>query len=206
MDDPADWLPSVTIAAFLVTRMESRVPLTDVQVRRIDRSFAHMDVDGNGYLERSDLQALGSRLILGFGEGPGSVKGRDVLDSFDGIWDMLIKEMDTDRDGRLSPQEYRQGMDRTFIDGPHYDRVFQPAVEAAMRLCDTDGDGVLSREEFARFHAAFGHGAADSRVAFDALDRDGGGTLDVDELVLAFREFYTGSDDQAPGAKLFGLL
>lgn len=180
--------------------------LNDVQTRKIDRSFAQMDVDGNGFVEHADVQALGSRLIVGFGEGPGSVKGRDVLDTFNGIWDALVDSMDADRDGRLSPEEYREGMDGSFISGPRYDPVFQPAAEAVMRLCDTDGDGVLSRDEFARFHAAFGTGAADSQAAFDALDRDGSGGLDIGELLVAIRQFYTSADPAAPGNLLHGPL
>lgn len=35
---------------------------------KLDRAFGHMDVNGNGSIERGDLLGLGARILVGFGE------------------------------------------------------------------------------------------------------------------------------------------
>jgi Ca2+-binding EF-hand superfamily protein len=180
--------------------------LSDLQKRKIDRAFTQMDADGSGSLDRGDVQALAARLIVGFGETPSTAKGRAVLDTFDGIWHALVDAMDVNQDGRLSPGEFRDGMAGSFIDGPQYDAVFRPAAQAVVSLCDTDGDGVLCRDEFAMFQAAFGTSAEDVDIAFAALDADHNGHLDADELLVAMREFYTAEDPVLTGNLLYGQV
>lgn len=180
--------------------------MNDLQMRKIDRAFEQMDTDGSGFLDRDDIQALAARLIVGFGETPSSVKGRAVLDSFDGIWHTLADALDVNHDGMLSPAEFRDGMVGSFIDGPQYDAVFRLAAEAVVSLCDTDGDGVLRRDEFAMFQAAFGTGTEDVDIAFAALDTDHNGTLNADELLVAIRQYYTAADPLLAGNLLYGQV
>lgn len=189
-----------------MTTREHISDLSDLQIKKLERAFGQLDANGNDVLERDDFQAVGARLLLGFGEPPTTTKGRAVLDTFDGIWHTLRREMDTNGDGVLSRDEFRAGMDQSFIRGTEYDDVFQPAAEAVMAVCDTDGDGVLSFAEFHEFQRALGTTDSYSRAAFDSLDLDGDGTLNVEELLVAIRQFYTGSDPSAPGNQLYGPL
>src|ERR1700753_548663 len=98
--------------------------MNDLQLRKIDRAFEQLDADGSGFLDRDDIHAVAARLIVGFGETPSSVKGRPVLDAFDGMWNALVDAMDVNKDGVLSPAEFRDGMAGSFMDGPDYDHVF----------------------------------------------------------------------------------
>ncbi|MGW7327957.1 hypothetical protein ACWGIU_04945 [Streptomyces sp. NPDC054840] len=49
-------------------------------------------------------------------------------------------------------------------------------------------------------------GPADTEALFRRIDADGDGDgcLTVDELLDAVREYYTGTDEDAPGNLLFG--
>lgn len=179
---------------------------TALQDRKLDRSFAHLDVNGNGQVERDDVLGLGARLLVGFGESPTSKRGRSVIDKFDALWDSLVSALDTDGDGRISPEEYRAGMTRAFIEGPDFERVFRPAAESIAQLADTDGDGSIDFAEFTRILDAFGASAGDAHAAFNRLDRDSSGTLTVAELVQATREYYTSDDPNAVGNWLFGPI
>jgi Ca2+-binding EF-hand superfamily protein len=181
-------------------------PPSELLRHKIDRSFRRLDTDRNGHVERGDLQDVGARLILGFGESPTSPKGRAVTVRLDAVWQELAAYADGDRDGRLSADEYHAGMTAAFVEGPAFDPVFQPAAEAVAVLCDTDGDGRLAREEFAVLQRAFNTSPEQATVAFQRIDTDGDGRLGVEELVTAMRAYYIGTDPQAPGNWLFGPL
>jgi Ca2+-binding EF-hand superfamily protein len=181
-------------------------PPSELLRHKIDRSFRRLDTDGNGHVERGDLQDVGARLIQGFGESPTSPKGRAVTVRLDAVWQELAAYGDGDRDGRLSADEYQAGMTAAFVEGPAFDPVFRPASEAVAVLCDTDGDGRLAREDFAVLQQAFNTSHEEATMAFERMDTDGDGRLRVEELVAAMRAYYIGTDPQAPGNWLFGPL
>ncbi|ONI77854.1 calcium-binding protein [Actinosynnema sp. ALI-1.44] len=173
--------------------------------RKMDKAFKHLDIDGNGHVEREDLIALATRIMANFGEAPTSTKGVTMLDAFETFWQELIAATDTDRDGRIDPEEWRAGMVGAFVtERGGFERGLRPAVNAVLQLADTDGDGVMGVEEFVVLQRAFGTPEAEARDAFRMLDADGNGHLDVDELANAARQFYTSADDNAVGNWFFG--
>lgn len=182
------------------------MPDSALLVRKIDRAFEFLDTDGDGLIETDDVVALGGRLLTAFGETQTTPKGQAVVGSFGLFWTTLLAEMDADSDGQISPEEYRDGLSAAFVEGPHFERVFRPAAEAVARLCDTDGDGVVGLDEFRKMHEAFGSSPQDTDAAFRKLDRSGDGTLTVQELVEAARQFYLSDDPNAVGNWLFGDL
>ncbi|GAA3649581.1 calcium binding protein CalD [Nonomuraea antimicrobica] len=179
---------------------------TDLQVLKIDRSFDHIDVDGNGVITRDDLQGLGARLLVGFGASPAGAQGRRVADSFDDLWETLAAAVDLDRDGSITPDEYRTSVIASFIDGDRFEPVFRPAIEAVLALADTDGDGLIQPQELQLVHEAFGRSGQDTEHAFAALDHDADGALNRDELLYAVRDYYTSADPGAVGNLFFGRL
>jgi uncharacterized protein (DUF2141 family) len=73
-------------------------------------------------------------------------------------------------------------------------------------LTDRDGDGKISRAEFAANLQAYGVAAPAAAEAFSHLDRDGDGFIDTDELLQNVEEFFYGDDPNAPGNWLVGPL
>ncbi|WP_394842102.1 EF-hand domain-containing protein [Pendulispora brunnea] len=174
---------------------------------KLNRAFKHLDVDGNGYAEHEDLLKLAARLMAGFHIDPASSKGQKLLNTSERYWQAMVAAADLDGDRRLSPEEFRAGMTGAFVetDGG-FERNFRPLVQAAMDIADTDGDGVLSFPEFEIFQHAV-HTPDDLiPQAFKHLDRDKSGTLTVDELVEAARDFYTSTDESATGNWMYGPL
>jgi Ca2+-binding EF-hand superfamily protein len=172
--------------------------------RKLERSFHRLDTDGNGFAERADLQDVGARLMRGFDQSPTSPKGRAVAARLDAVWAEMAAYADTDRDGRLSSADYHHGITRAFIDGPAFDPVFRPAAVALTELCDPDGDGRVTREEFEVLQRAFSTPPDEVAAAFERMDTDGDGALSTAELVAAIRDYYVGTDPEAPGNWLFG--
>ncbi|MFI6642625.1 EF-hand domain-containing protein [Streptomyces sp. NPDC050504] len=171
---------------------------------KIDLSFLHIDIDRNGVIERQDLLGLAARLLLALGEPSSTSRGQRLLGAFDLFWDTLAAHCDVDRDGRITPVEYRTGMLTAFVDGDRFDEVFLPAAAALAGVADTDGDGLIDRPEFQTLETVLGVAEPDSRAAFDRLDTDGDGTLRVAEYLVAVRDYYTSPDPEAPGNWLYG--
>lgn len=180
--------------------------MTTLLDQKLDRAFGHIDVNGNGYIDHDDIVALVARLIAGFRESPSSAKGKAVAAGFDGFWKAVRDAIDTDGDGRITPQEWNAGMVEAFVEPENgFDRHLRPAVEAVMRLADTDGDGRVGLPEFAMLQKAFGTKPNGTMAAFARLDADRDGAISVPELIEAARHFYTGPGGSA-GDWLFGPL
>lgn len=175
-----------------------------LQRRKLSRAFEFLDVDGDGFIEQDDLAALGTRLLGRFDEPPTSPKAQHLATTFERFWQTLVSGLDADHDGRISPDEYRDCIDAAYIDGPHFEQMFRPGIEAVAILCDTDGDGRIGLSEFRLVHEAFGIEPAETEAAFRQLDTDHDGTLTITEFVHAATEFYVGNNPGAAGNSFFG--
>jgi Ca2+-binding EF-hand superfamily protein len=175
--------------------------------RKHERSFGHLDRNGTGFIERDDIIGLGERVLSAVGESAESPRGRELLDAFGEVWTVLVTACDHDADDKLDAREYHIGMSWAFVqDAGGYDRIFHPAVKALLELADTDSDGSLQPVEFRALQEAFGTPTDEIDEAFSGLDRDGSGSLTIDELLRAARQFYTAPDDREPGNGLFGRI
>ncbi|MGW6707949.1 EF-hand domain-containing protein [Streptomyces sp. NPDC054956] len=181
----------------------------DLLDRKLDRAFTHLDVNADQVIDEHDIIGLGSRLLSALGEPATSPKATEVMGGLVDFWQELFTELDIDRDGKVTPEEYKQGMTRLYSGGgAAYDKSFRPMVRAMLLVVDTDGDGRVSPEEFHKAQLAFDTklGREDADALFARIDKNHDGFLSVDELLDAVREYYTGDDEDAPGNLLFGEL
>jgi len=85
-------------------------------------------------------------------------------------------------------------------------RVIVEFMNMWFDLIDTNGDGVIQKEEFAFFLNAFRvENETDISAAFQALDTDGDGQIDHNEFIDAGLEFWM-TDEDKPSKLLFGPL
>ncbi len=181
----------------------------DLLDRKLERSFNRLDADGNGVIDATDIIALGSRLLTALSEPDDSPKADAVMRGIANFWQDLFTELDIDRDNKVTPEEYKVGMTRLYGQGgPAYDRSFRPMMQAILTVVDTDNDGRISPEEFHKAQEAFDTELSpdDAEALFRRIDANGDGTLTVDELLDAVRDYYTGTDEDAPGNLFFGEL
>ncbi len=177
--------------------------MKQVLQHRIDTTFAHYDVNRNGVIELADFYALADRLLQAFGEPASSERGRELVEAYDGFWDILVEHCDADRDGRISPQEYREAMVVAFVDGGAFDVVFPEIVGSLLDIADTNGDGRVDSAEFGMLLKARGLTEAECGLAFTHLDTDGDGAVSVQEYVAAVKDYYTNPAGDTPGSWLY---
>ncbi|HEX6343841.1 EF-hand domain-containing protein [Umezawaea sp.] len=177
--------------------------MRQVLQHRIDSTFAHYDVNGNGVIELADFYALAERLLQAFGEPASSERGRELVEAYDGFWDTLVQHCDADRDGRISPREYQRAMALALVDGGAFDVVFPEAVASLLDIADTNGDGRVDAAEFEVLLTARGLSEAECGLAFTHLDTDGDGAVSVQEYVAAVKDYYTNPAQDTPGSWLY---
>jgi EF hand domain-containing protein len=163
--------------------------------------FAQHDVDGDGFLEQSDYDALGRLLSDRLGASP-EIRER-IAAGFAEQWRLLCAHADIDADGQISLDEYVAAMGGGIAeDAAALERAVLATGRAAIQAADADGDGFLDLADFARLGALL---RVDDHVAsFQALDVNGAGRLSYDEVLAAVRDFYTSDDPSSPGNLVFG--
>ncbi|MEX2972140.1 EF-hand domain-containing protein [Streptomyces sp. C184] len=152
-----------------------------------EQRFATYDTDGDGYLTAQDFTARARMLADAVGEPADSAKAQALQAGMRHTFEQLADLADVDRTGRLSQEQFIKAFSRAGMSGA-IGSVVGPSIAATIALADTDGDGVVSREDFAALHRAAGYSAAQADAAFTALDREGEGRLMVEAWQAAVSE------------------
>ncbi|MEV6158997.1 EF-hand domain-containing protein [Nonomuraea sp. NPDC052129] len=176
----------------------------DVLARKFDKRFTLYDADGDGVLTRDDFQLAATRFLAAFGVPADSAKGRDVVAAYASMWNALIHSADDDSDGHLSRAEFTAYLSGQEFRTSGYAATAGRIAESVLTVCDIDGDGRISFEEFAAIPGICSLSEAERREVFDRLDTDGSGHLDISEIHAAQRDFYASTDPGAPGNLIFG--
>jgi Ca2+-binding EF-hand superfamily protein len=176
---------------------------SEILVRRYDKIFRMFDSNRNGFVEEADVKRMQGQFLAMFGESPTSERGAEVAALWDDYWHALLAMMDHVADGRISPQEWRDGYVRLAGDEASFRRVLTPFATAAFRLVDTDGDGRVGLAEWRSFQKGLGNGDA-AEVSFQQMDTNHNGYLTVEELLDAAHEYFTSPDPDARGGWFFG--
>ncbi|MEV2253826.1 EF-hand domain-containing protein [Streptomyces sp. NPDC050147] len=163
------------------------------------RRFHILDFAGDGYVDRSDVEARAQRLLDGMAEPAETPRAAAVREGAVAFWLGLAKLAGVQDSDRLDQEAFVGALLRARELGTIGDLV-GPSVEAHVALVDSDGDGSVSLAEFLRSQSASGMAEADSRQAFEQLDRNGDGRLDVEEWQRAVVDFYTSDSEDQAGA------
>ena len=126
-------------------------------------------------------------------------------------WDQLSAVADTDRDGRVSRDEWAafcRGITdivrQTAAAGGEY--PLNPWIRALYGLIDADGDGRITQEEYADWLEVL-HLADDTDIAsaFAGFDTDENGTLSWEEFAKASEQYWSDFENLSlPGARWIG--
>ncbi|MGA8112304.1 MAG: EF-hand domain-containing protein [Actinocatenispora sp.] len=170
------------------------------QRMKLAKTFELMDVNRSGFVDASALEAMAERLAVQAGTSINAPELREARKSLDQFW----RALDENRNGQLSRDEYIESMTRLIADAEQLRKILDPGNRALFMAFDTDGDGKLSREEYAMMYRDSGMSESDRRAAFDALDRAGDGYVSIDEFVRASMDYYLRPDSKHPTSSLMG--
>ena len=170
---------------------------TAVTNDRLQKRFEKWDVNKNGSIEKSDYVAEAKRIIAAFGEKPDSPQARALIDAYTSMFEFLADEAGVGPNGSMDAEQFQRAVETTvFAAGDAgFNRVVRPTVAAMVGLSDTDGDGEVSPAEFGKWLKAIGVDDASAVESFRTIDSNGSGTLTVDELVAAVRDYHFGKLD-----------
>jgi Ca2+-binding EF-hand superfamily protein len=162
---------------------------------RIKVRFEMLDANGNGYLEANDFDALADIIITTMGAAKDAPKSRAVIDGYRHYWRGLVSSLDTDKDGRVSFEEYAKAAHDEF------DQHGLPYARAVAAIADPDDDGLIEKADFARCMTAIGF-PADYTEALFAAAGGGGDRIATGAWVDLIRSYYTSGGPHAADTAL----
>ncbi|MFJ8477582.1 EF-hand domain-containing protein [Kitasatospora sp. NPDC094011] len=155
----------------------------DLEAHRA-RIYAMLDTDGDGTVSRHDYFVR----IDWAQRASGRPDDDPLVIAARVTGEKAWAAMDADGDGFLTFDQYNG-----WVDGQKFDDICKDALAALFDLGDGDGDGAVTREEFATLREVLGNQPDRARAAFDILDADQDGYVRRDEYLAAIRAYVTGA-------------
>ncbi|MGH8881482.1 MAG: EF-hand domain-containing protein, partial [Stackebrandtia sp.] len=113
------------------------------------------------------------------------------------MWDVIAQQSGISSKGDLDKDAYIEAAERTVLEqgDKGFAEVVRPTIRAIADMCDTDGSGQISTEEWKRWAKAIGMSPQQATEAFRAIDSDHSGQLSTEELVQAVNDYHAGRTD-----------
>ncbi|MFJ1767934.1 EF-hand domain-containing protein [Amycolatopsis sp. NPDC088138] len=152
---------------------------------RIKLVFSLFDIDGNGYLEEQDFTTMSDR-VLKAAAGSGAAAREGMEAAFRRYWTTLERELDANRDGKVSYEEYAACV----LSPERFSGTVQEFAESLAALGDPDGDGLIERPLFAALMVAIGFDRANIDALFDAFAPSAGDRIEVPVWIAGIEDYY----------------
>lgn len=177
--------------------------LTEVQTRKWTRLFNVYDTNGNGTIERDDLEQNFNNVAAAGNVTPGTPEYEAMHARFVENWEKMQKETDLNKDGKTELKEWLEYIDRQLQKPSNY-QVILAMVGRMFDLFDLNGNGVISMEEYKTFYRCWRMPEELAEEVFPKLDLNGDGVISKDEFLELVGQFHLSDDPDAPGNLLFG--
>ncbi|MDX2393602.1 EF-hand domain-containing protein [Streptomyces sp. DK15] len=172
------------------------------QQDKIRAMFTAFDVDGDGCLQKKDFEALVGR----WGQLPGVEAGTKlharVESAVMGWWEHMLEAGDTNKDGKLSVEEFYALVDRL----PAMKEGLAETADAIFDAIDADGNGRISRSEHRQLIDTWHGRSIDTEDVFDLLDLDADGHISRQEFAVLWTQFWISDDPTEPGNLVCGKI
>jgi Ca2+-binding EF-hand superfamily protein len=173
---------------------------SEFQRAKIIGVFRAMDVDGDGFLDRSDFEALSDRWtgLRGWASG---TEGHTALTAvMMGWWSALSAGSDPERDQKVTLDEVLLLVDQL----PGMADAMATTATAMFDVIDENGNDEISPAEYRQLIEAWTGRKTDTDEIFPLLDLNGDGHISRAEFTELWAEFWAGDDPDAPGTWVFG--
>lgn len=180
--------------------------LTDLQTRKLTRTFQLADMDHDGVLEKSDYEQYAAQMAQSFDVASDSSAYQTLQQKIMGDWE-ISRQMLSKNDDTISLDEFLTFHDG-IINSPMLDAYVVGYVDSTLamwRVVDPHGPANAANPfRFARFLKTFGVSEAEANEAFHRLDKNGNGMMEREEMIAAQKEFFASDDPNAAGNWLLG--
>lgn len=176
--------------------------LSEYHRKKLLHHFRCLDADNSGFIGKEDAEIFASRFAKLRSAEPGSEIHQDLLSKWLRVWENFWSKADSDGDGKVSPEEFCEGIEKG-VSNPDFN---DPLIESVFEIVDLDGDGQISQEEHRLFFSVFDMDAEQSAFVFSKLDINQDGILTKQEFVSAKREFLTEKEPGAVGNWFWGSV
>ncbi len=184
--------------------------LSELQKIKLTKKFELLDVDGNGTVERADIERVIDGLADQRGWSATSQERADLKERHGKLWHALVTFCDANDDGKVALDEWlayhaeaiKADEELTTLAG--YESTLQALGDFFFDLLDADGDGMVGAQDYAQFCEVLG--VEEGAASMGRLDRNNDGKLSRSEMTSLIIEFYQSSDPRAPGNWFFGVF
>src|SRR4051812_47950940 len=112
-------------------------------VTRVKLVFTLFDADGNGVLEADDFQLMSDRVAAAVPHAD-AARARAMRASFQRYWETLAGELDADRDGRITYEEFQACV----LSPERFSGAVDAFAAGFAHFGDVDGSGTVTRQVF----------------------------------------------------------
>jgi len=184
--------------------------LSALRRKKLEHEFRSTDFDGSGYLEFCDFEGSMAELCRVQNVSLDSDIYRTRIALVREFWNQLSEFADSNKDGKISVDEYCDFYESLFAGGtPTMENLppwFSGLCDAYVELLDLNGDGEIGLSEYTTYCAVRHISAEAAAQAFKILDLNGDGGISKDEVRKLAFDFFFSDDPAAPGNNLYGPL
>ena len=162
--------------------------------------FAAQDVDNDGCLTTKDIEEIAKRFVE-YGK-LDEEKGKEIKKAYTEIMRHFGLK---DASDKMTLEQYLANA-KKFRENPSSEEIRKSVMGKNFDVVDTDGSGVISREEFRVYFKCMGFDESNAKTAFDGVDTDHDGSISRDEFLAAATEFFQGVDQKSGATLFFGPL
>ncbi|MFY0686688.1 MAG: EF-hand domain-containing protein [Cyclobacteriaceae bacterium] len=183
--------------------------ITPIQKRKIHHFFEVLDNNGNGVLQPDDFKDVAKKICKKIGLDEGSRKYDSIVVQSYRIFIQILTDLEKHSELEINAEEWSRFFEKNIIKPS---RMSAAPIEAYItrtvyyifNLFDENGDGVISREEYANMFDTYSIDKTHIDDAFNRLDSNGDQYLSKQELNFAFHEFFLSTNANSPGNWIFG--
>ncbi|WP_018654169.1 EF-hand domain-containing protein [Actinomadura flavalba] len=168
----------------------------------IDRArlvFTLFDADGSGELEAHDFELMAAR-VAAAAPGSSETDKAAMLAAFRRYWTTLAAELDVDRNGRITFEEFRACV----LSPERFSAALDDFAESLAALGDPDGDGRIERDRFTALMTAIGFARPNIDALFDAFGPSDDDRIEVPVWITGIKDYYSPDKTGIPGDQLVG--
>jgi juvenile hormone diol kinase len=175
--------------------------VSEVRKNKLNYIFdTFFDINKDGSIEQNDFELAIENIAKLRGYKKGGPRYQDTNDSFLKIWDSLRVKADTNKDNKVSREEWIALWSSKDAVNDEWKDLYKSFM---FRLQDANADGSIDAEEFVSVTGTFGVPKDEAQKAFDKIAA-GGKEVNIAYYTDLWGQFFTSDDASAVGNCIFG--